>query len=82
MRGRRLRFIYWRKKVSFLCPILEVIHYIDIESPSLGEMFETFDNMLGLVKIITLEKHFVLVFYMNYIQSIIQHVWDQMNIIL
>ena len=46
-----------------------------------AKIYETFDNMLGIVKIITLEKHLVLVFYMNYIQSIIQ-VWDQMNIIL
>jgi hypothetical protein len=65
--------------VSFLHPIVEVIHYIDIDSPSLGEIYETFDSMLGQVKATICEKEPSLEFYMNQIQPIIQCRWDRMN---
>lgn len=31
--------------VSFLAPIVEVIHYIDSNAPSLREIYETFESM-------------------------------------
>jgi hypothetical protein len=37
--------------VSLLRNIVEVIRYTDIDYPSLGEIYETFDSMLGQVKV-------------------------------
>ena len=57
--------------VSILCPIVEVIFYGDTDSPSLGEIYETFHNMLGQVKESIREKEPSLEFYTNHIRPII-----------
>jgi len=57
--------------VSFLHPILQVICYIDTNPPSLGEIYETFDNMSGQVKATISEKELSLELYRNQIRSII-----------
>ena len=36
--------------VSFLRPIVKVIRYTNTDTPSLGEIYETFDSMLGKVR--------------------------------
>jgi hypothetical protein len=64
--------------VSLLHPIVEVIRYIDT-SPSLGETYETFDSMLGQVKIAIREKDPSLEFYTTDTRPIIQCRWDRMN---
>ena len=65
--------------VSFLRPIVEVIRYGDSDSPSLGEIYETFDSMLGRVRATIREKEPSLEFYTTHIRPIIQRRWDQMN---
>ena len=65
--------------VSLLRPIVEVICYTDIDSPSLGEIYETFDSMLGQVKVAIREKDPSLEFYTTQIRPIIQRRWDRMN---
>jgi len=65
--------------VSFLRPIVEVIRYTDTDSPSLGEIYETFDSMLGQVRAAIREKEPSLEFYNNEIRPIIQRRWDRMN---
>lgn len=49
--------------VSFLVPIVEVICYTDLDAPSLGEIYETFDNMLGCVKTTIQQREPSLEFY-------------------
>lgn len=49
--------------VSFLGPIVEVIHYADSDAPSLEEIYETFDSMLGRVKATTQQRETSLEFY-------------------
>ena len=51
--------------VSILRPIVEVIRCTYTDSPSLGEIYETFDNMLGQVKEAIHEKDPSLEFYKN-----------------
>ena len=58
--------------VSFLHPIVEVIRYGDSDSPSLGEIYETFDSMLGRVRAAIREKEPSLEFYTTQIRPIIQ----------
>ena len=53
--------------VSILRPIVEVICYGDTDSPSLGEIYETFDSMLGQVKEAIREKEPSLEFYTNHV---------------
>ena len=65
--------------VSFLRPIVEVIRYGDSDSPSLGEIYETFDSMLGRVRAAIREKEPSLEFYTTQIRPIIQRRWDRMN---
>ena len=60
--------------VSILRPIVEVIRYTDTDSPSLGEIYETFDSMLGKVREAIRQKEPSLEFYTNQIQPIIQRV--------
>lgn len=57
--------------VSLLCFIVEVIRYIDTNCLRLGEIYETFDSMLGFVKVVIREKNLSLEFYMTYILPII-----------
>ena len=65
--------------VSFLSPIVEVIRYIDTDFPSLGEIYETFDSMLGRVKAAIQQREPSLEFYTSQIRPIIQRRWDRMN---
>ena len=65
--------------VSFLGPIVEVIRYTDSDSPSLGEVYETFDSMLGRVKLAIKQREPSLDFYTTQVRPIIQRRWDRMN---
>lgn len=65
--------------VSYLGPIVEVIHYIDSNAPSLGEIYETFDSMLGRVKVAIQQREPSLEFYTSHIRPTIQRKWDRMN---
>ncbi len=58
--------------VSILLPIVDVIRYADTDSPNLGEIYETFDSMLGQVKVAIREKEPSLEFYTDQIRPIIQ----------
>lgn len=65
--------------VSFLGHIVEVIRYTDSDAPSLGEIYETFDSMLGRVKVAIQQREPSLEFYTSQIRPIIQRRWDRMN---
>jgi hypothetical protein len=51
--------------VLFLCPIIEFILYINIDSLSLREIYDNFDSMLGQVKATIHEEEDSLEFYKN-----------------
>ena len=65
--------------MSFLGAIVEVIRYTDSDAPSIGEIYETFDSMLGHVKAAIQHREPSLEFYTSQIRPIIQRRWDHMN---
>lgn len=65
-----LFFIECRYIVSFISPVFEVIRYADTDSPNLGEIYETFDSMLGEIKKIICDKDPS--FYEGHIRPIIE----------
>jgi hypothetical protein len=67
---------------SFISPIVDVIRYVDTDSPSLGEVYETFDNMLGKIKQIILAKDPTLGSYEQHIRPIVTRRWNTMNTLL
>ncbi|XP_059068491.1 uncharacterized protein LOC131858996 [Cryptomeria japonica] len=62
-----------------ISPIVDVIRYADIDSPSLGEIYETFDSMLGKIKQTILAKDPTLGFYEQHIRPIVTQRWNIMN---
>lgn len=65
--------------VSFLGPIIKVIRYTDSDATSLGEIYETFNSMLGRVKASIQQREPSLEFCTSQIRPIIQRRWDRMN---
>lgn len=65
-----LFFFECRYIVSFISPVFEVIRYADTDSPNLGEIYETFDSMLGEMKRIINAKDPS--FYEGHIRPIIE----------
>ena len=51
--------------VSLLRLVVEVIRSTDTDSPTLGEIYETFDSMLDQVRVAIREKDPSLEFYMT-----------------
>ena len=66
--------------MSFISPIISVIRYSNTDAPNLGEIYETFDSMLGDMKRVICEKDSSL--YERHIIPIIQKRWDSMNTLL
>ncbi|XP_059076562.1 uncharacterized protein LOC131039617 [Cryptomeria japonica] len=56
---------------SIISPIVDVIRYADTDSPSLGEIYETFDSMLGKIKQTISDKDPTLEFYEQHIKPIV-----------
>ncbi len=65
--------------VSIIRPIFEVIKYGDGDVPTLGEVYELIDSMLGQMRAVVREKDPTLAFYNDHIQPIIQRRWDKLN---
>lgn len=75
VQGGMLQYI-----VSFIAPIVAIIKYIDTDAPSLGEIYETFDSMLGeMMRIICAKDPSS---YEIHIKPIVQKRWDSMNNLL
>ncbi|XP_059064530.1 uncharacterized protein LOC131856678 [Cryptomeria japonica] len=55
------------------------VRYADTDSPSLGEIYETFDSMLGKIKQTILAKDPTLGFYEQHIRPIVTRRWNIMN---
>lgn len=62
-----------------ISPIVEVIGYANTESQGLGEIYETFNSMLGQVRVYILARDPRLEFYTLEICPIIQCRQDTMN---
>ena len=58
---------------------MQVIRYADTDSPSLGEIYETFDNMLGQIKQAIKDKEPTLEFYEEHLKPIVIKRWNTMN---
>ncbi|KAH9289309.1 hypothetical protein KI387_033426, partial [Taxus chinensis] len=56
---------------SFISLVVGVIRYVDTDSPSLGEIYETFDNMLGQMKQAIHSRDPTLGFYEEHIRPIV-----------
>lgn len=65
--------------VSFVATVMEVIRYVDTNSPSLREIYETIDSIIGRMEAIIQEKDSTLDLYDTHILPIVQHRWDKMN---
>lgn len=72
-------FAFCRYFFSFISPIVDVIRYADRNSPSLGEIYETFDSMLGKIEQTILAKDIVLGSYEQHIKPIVMRRWNTMN---
>ncbi|KAH9293455.1 hypothetical protein KI387_041340, partial [Taxus chinensis] len=64
---------------SFISPVVGVIRYVDTDSPSLGEIYETFDSMLGQMKQAIHSRDPTLGFYEEHIRPIVTRRWNTMN---
>ena len=64
---------------SVIAPIVDVIRYANTNAPSLGEIYETIDNMLGKMKRIVAAKDTTLRFYEEQIKPIVMQRWNMMN---
>lgn len=60
--------------------IVEVIHYTESDAPGLGEIFDTFDSMLGWVRVTIRQRETSLEFNTTHLWPIIQRIWVRMNI--
>ncbi|XP_057840716.2 uncharacterized protein LOC131050532 [Cryptomeria japonica] len=73
----------WWSTMRYVCsiisPIVDVIRYADTDSPSLGEIYETFDSMLGKIKQTILAKDPTLGFYEQHIRPLVTRRWNIMN---
>jgi hypothetical protein len=65
--------------VSIIRPVFEVIRYGDGDAPTLGEVYECIDSMLGQMRAVVREKDPTLGFYNDHIRPIIQRRWDKLN---
>ena len=72
-------FAFCRYICSFISPIVDVIRYADTDSPSLGEIYETFDTMLGKIRQVILAKDPTLDLYEQHIRPIVTRRWNTMN---
>ena len=59
---------------------MKVIRYVDTDSPSLGEIYKTFDRMLGQIKQVVKDKEPTLEFYEEHLNPIVMKRWNTMNI--
>lgn len=64
--------------VSFTSPIMELIGYVDLSSPNLGEIYESIDSMIGHVKSIMLKREPSLESF-NEIHKLIEKRWNRLN---
>ena len=73
---------YWwadyRYVVSFTAPIVELIRYADSDSPSLGEIYECIDTMVGKIKHIICQRNPSLEFF-HEIHKLIEKRWLILN---
>lgn len=58
---------------------MDVIRYADTDSPSLGEIYETFDSMLGKMKKAISDKDPNSGLYEQKIRPIVTRRWNTMN---
>ena len=58
---------------------MQVITYAITDSPSLGEIYETFDSMLGQIKQAIKDKEPTLEFYEEHLKPIVMKRWNTMN---
>ena len=64
--------------VSFTSPVVELIRYADSDSPSLGEIYECMDSMVGKVKNIIRQRNPSLDFFVE-IHKLIEKRWNKLN---
>ena len=64
--------------VSFTTPIVELIRYADSDSPTLGEVYECIDTMVGKIKHIIQDRNPLLEFF-NEIHKVIEKRWSKLN---
>ena len=65
--------------VSIITPVFQVIRYGDVDSPSLGEVYECIDSMLGQMRVAVRERDPTLAFYTEHIEPIIHRRWEKLN---
>ncbi|XP_059075352.1 uncharacterized protein LOC131875288 [Cryptomeria japonica] len=65
--------------VSIIAPIFTIIRFGDSNAPSLGEVYECIDSMLGQMKVVVREKDPTLQFYNEHIRPIIHRRWEKLN---
>lgn len=61
---------------------MQVIRYAATDSPSLGEIYETFDSMVWQIKKAIKEKEPSLEFYEEHLKPIVMKRWNTMNTLL
>ena len=59
--------------------MFQVIRYGDADSPSLGEVDECIDSMLGQMRADVCERDPTLAFYTKHIEPIIHRRWEKLN---
>ncbi len=64
--------------VSFTAPIMELIGYADSDSPCLGEIYESIDNMIGKIKSIIHQRDPSLELFKEF-QKLIEKRWNKLN---
>ena len=67
-----------RYVVSFTAPIVELIRYADSDSPTLGEIYECIDTMVGKIKHIIRQRNPSLEFF-HEIHKVIEKRWNKLN---
>lgn len=70
-----------RYVVSFTTTIVELIKYVDSNSPTLGEIYECIDIMVGKVEHIIRQRNPSLEFF-HEIHKLIEKSWIKLNISL
>ena len=59
--------------------MFQVIRYGDADLPSLGEVYECIDSMLGQMRAAVRERDPTLAFYTEHIEPIIHRRWEKLN---